>query len=184
MKKGILFFSIALISQSCTFNGTLQGIFGYQKKSTSDAPEIFNKNSDLSINCEKTEETNYKVEITNGLELKKCLSKYPKAVVYIWHPKCQSKICYPLEIVQQECDAKGIELFIVSEYFDITLMKKNYKLKRNIFAIDTKYYKSIRTKKYLEKFISDIAGKRDNYNNFIYYEKGINTRNFLEIVDF
>jgi hypothetical protein len=53
-------------------------------------------------------------------------------------------------------------------------MELKYDINRPIFGIDIDYYKSSLTSKYLSKFIYDITGKIDGFENrFFYFENGV-----------
>lgn len=58
--------------------------------------------------------------------------------------------------MQSYCDLKKIDLFIIAEYYDIEQMKVSHNIKKPIFGIDTKYYKTNRTQKYLQKLYQEL----------------------------
>jgi len=181
----LLFLSVIFLN-SCSFNGTLQGLFSYYNK-TSKISEIrfvpienndkFNSfsNNDSAI-----------IYITNGNQLHKYLEKYEKSIVYIWSPKCKSTFCYSLNLIQKICKTNNAELFIVAEYYDAYFMSKNYTIDHPIMGIDVKYYKTNITSKYLGKFILDLtnhSNNYDNYGNFLSFNKGKFERTFNNIDD-
>jgi len=173
MKKIIFLFAIVLLSiNSCSVNGTLQGLYSYYNKTKSINPKLLVKPDSSILICELENPKTPKVFVISGDKLKKCISNN-NVLVYIWPPKCKSKVCYPLHILQKKCDEKNIDLFIVAEYYDNELMQQNYAIKRPVFGIDTKYYKTNLTSKYVAKFNLDLIGKKDITDRFIYFENGI-----------
>ena len=88
-------------------------------------------------------------------------------MVFIWRPNCHGKYCLSPEIVQRVCDEKGIELFVVAEYFDNEKISISYDIKRPVFGIDVNYYKCNQTSKYLAKFKFDLTGKNTENGEFI-----------------
>ena len=67
-----------------------------------------------------------------------------------------SKVCIPLNVIQEICNKKNIQLYIVAEYYDLELMNKEYNISSPILGIDTDYYKTNLTSKYVKNFIKDI----------------------------
>lgn len=184
MKNKALFIIFLFVLNSCSYNGSFQGLYSYSETTIKKNPEIF-VNEDYI--CDKKNNENLKIYITNGLKIKSCVKDYKNAVVYIWKPKCSSKICTPLEIIADKCKNKNIKLFIVAEYYDTETMNKSYEMENPIFAIDTKHYKSNLTSKYLNSFISDLTlnSSTDN-NSYLLFENGnfINSFESFELLDF
>lgn len=163
MKYFFLFLGFFLLS-SCKISGNFKGLTSYYEQTMNEKPELFlhttsvdslNKNVSNIVNC---------IFITNGITLKKALFEKEKSVVYIWQPRCNSDICYPLEIIQNFCNENGYSLYIVAEYYDIRSMDVNYNLERNIIGIDTKYYRTNFTSKYLKLFFEDVLSSKE-YNS-------------------
>lgn len=174
MKK-IFFLSIiwGLIS-SCSINGSFQGLSSYYNKTKKENPNLFIKTKSVDSISGKFSKINDFVFITDGLTLKKCLNNEQKSIVYVWGSKCKSKICYPLETIQNYCKKNGYSLFIISEYYDTDSMNTKYNLERNILAVDTKYYNTNLTTKYLSLFFKDVDYKliyNEIENRYLYFEK-------------
>ena len=77
--------------------------------------------------------------------------------------------------MQSTCDLKNIELYIVAEYYDSEKMKIKYNIKRPIIGIDTEYYKTSLTSKYVNRFLNDIDSNikwNDFSNRCLYFENG------------
>ncbi|MCF8458826.1 MAG: hypothetical protein K9H62_23055 [Bacteroidales bacterium] len=178
--KVLLVFILVLIS-SCKIDGTFQGLYSYYNKTKNETPNLLIRLDDSVSICDIAYSDSLKIVITNGIELKNCVKLYENSIVYFWSPRCKSKLCYSLELLQNICNEKSIELFIVAEYYDGQFMKKYYNIKKPIFGIDTKYYKSNKTSKYISLFIYDLASKRDISQNFIFLEKGIFVKSFSDI---
>lgn len=174
----ILFVFAAAIFSSCSFNGTLQGLFSYYNKTKQDSEINFVEFSSFE-DCKKLLSDSASILVANGKEIKNCLSKYQNSVVYIWTPKCKGKYCYSLNLLQETCNQKGYELFIVAEYFDAYYMSKYYEITHPIIGIDVKFYKTNLTSKYLSKFIFELTDgkykydiKNDSYCNFLCFANG------------
>lgn len=179
MKRHVILF-VGLLCISCGSEMEFKGLFSYYNSTYKSCPSLFSHESILEKGCRNF--NNNKVYVTNGKMMKECLAANQKAVVYVWSPLCQSTTCYRLEFLQQYLDKKGIELYIVSEYYDLESMAVKYKLRRPIFAVDTKYYKSGLTDKYMKRFKWDLTNKVDTtYNKIYYFENGIYINSFRRI---
>jgi hypothetical protein len=158
-------------------------MFSYYKKTKGLNNELFEEvNSEINLSNIKTGGVP-KIIITNGAVLKECMQQIENGLVYLWSPKCSSKICYPLDVIQKECNNYGLELFIVAEYYDNELMNKNYNIDRPILGIDISYYKTNLTSKYLSKFIEDLTLQKDINDKFIFLKNGSFTKSFENIGD-
>ncbi|MCJ7934711.1 MAG: hypothetical protein MUW56_14060 [Chryseobacterium sp.] len=171
MKKlfTILLSAIFLCSlNSCKINGNFKGLYSYYETTKKENPGLFIKNDNKICSLKYSKN----IFIINGKSLKDCLQEDDKSLVYIWGPKCSSKVCIPLSSVQEYCTRKNIRLYIVAEYFDSEMMNKEYAIERPILGIDTEYYKTNLTKKYLTAFINDIAQTNYSEKRYLYFEKG------------
>ena len=181
----LLLFSILLLT-SC-IQGSFKGLDSYYTKTIKEKPEIFINTKNLdSINGKFSKLENY-VFIINGNDLKKCLKENDKSFVYIWGAKCSSKVCYPLELINNHCKKNNVSLYIVAEYYDSESMSYNYELDKNILAIDTKHYKTNLTSKYLSLFLKDIDNSLD-YDTiperYLYFEKDKYIKSYESIYDY
>lgn len=122
-----------------------------------------------------------RVYLTNGKELKECMAAFDDAIVFIWQPYCHGQFCYSLNALQERCSEKHIELYIVAEYYDNAKMKMNYTINRPIYGIDTKYYKTNLTSKYLSKFLVELTGTDQMKGNFVRFKKGEFSSSFKSI---
>lgn len=178
-----------MVLASCTINGTLQGLFSYYNKTKKESSISFkriNSIRDSSI----LESDSSIVLLANGKELNDLLQKHEKSVVYIWAPKCKSKYCYSLNLLQETCRQEGVELFIVAEYYDSYYMSKQYAIRHPLIGIDVKYYNTNITSKYLSEFIFDLTKgafkydvKNNVYCNFLSFNNGKFERAFMSIED-
>lgn len=160
------------IISSCTIKGSFRGLYSYYKTTNRESPDLLRKAKPDSVCYYTNENGNSKVIIVTGLDIKKCISKSKEALVYIWRPNCSSQICLPLEIVQNYCNSKNIDLFIVAEYYDSKKMQIKWNIKRPIYGIDTKYYRTSLTKKYLERFLKDLEIKTISEDTYLYFKNG------------
>jgi len=174
MKRVILFTIAALVFVSaCTIQGSFQGLSSYYSQTKSKNPGLLLRPDDSISICKIRKPDSARVYIINGNILRDCVTKKDKAIIYIWAPKCKSRFCYSLNSVQQKCDLKNIELFIVAEYYDNELMQINYKTEHPVFGIDVEYYNSNTTSRYLSGFIYDLTSEEDVKGRFIYLENGL-----------
>jgi len=148
-------------------------------------PSLYVADDKINFICEIKKTDTPKVYVVNGNDIKKCISTKKKSIVYIWGPKCKSKICFPLELLQQKCNTKKIDLYIIAEYYDNELMNFNYNINNPIFGIDTKFYKSDLTSTYLTKFIYELTSTNVKENRYLYFENGkfINSFNFIDEIN-
>lgn len=169
---------------SCTIKGSLKGLYSYYDKTKSENPDLFLKPIQKDLVCQYTyESVKGKIVVINGLDLKKCLAKKGNSLIYIWGPKCTSKLCFPLEVVQNYCDEKNIDLYIVAEYYDSELMMVSHNIKRPIFGIDTKHYKTSLTRKYINLFLNDMDISTVNEERYLYIKDGIFLKSAESIYD-
>ncbi|EKB57049.1 hypothetical protein [Bergeyella zoohelcum] len=168
--------SLFIILQSCAIKGNFKGLYSYFNTTYKAKPELFSKEK---WNCH--EKNDNKVRIIRGKDIVKCLSQYSRSLVYIWSPNCTSDICYPLDEIQKYCNRQGIELFIVAEYYDAEKMTQQYTVKNPILAIDTEYYKTNITKRYVALFLKDIDFLSPLQNRYLLFEKGNFSREIYDI---
>ena len=157
--------------QSCRIEVPLGGLVSCYKKTKEEAPEVISSDS---FNCGIDPQESQGVLLANGMDLNSCIQKHEKSLVYIWAPNCRGDLCYALDLFQSELDKKGIELFVVAEYYDSEKMSKSYKLSNPILGIDIKHYRSIFTAKYLRRFLHDVSKGEVNRldGRLLYFEKG------------
>jgi hypothetical protein len=148
---------VILIFSSCSINGSFQGLYSYYNKTNKIAPQLIQ--APKYPICNLIQPDTPIIYIVNGIQLKGCVEQFKKSLVYIWRPKCSSRICIPLERIQLFCQKNNIELFIVAEYYDFEKMTLKHSISRPIFGIDCNYYSSHLTKKYLDDFKTELLGK-------------------------
>jgi hypothetical protein len=164
----IIFFNCLIISfNSCSINGTMQGLYSYYSKTSEIFPLIIKK--PFSSICDIYQKDTSFIYTINGIEIKSCIKKIKRTLLYLWKPKCTSDNCLSLGKVQEYCNENNIELFIVAEYYDYETMKILHLIKRPIFGIDCEYYKTNMTKKYLNSFMNDLLGEKINLNGNSYF---------------
>lgn len=176
---------LMLTTCSCglvTINGTTQGLTSYYKKSKKTCGELFASPGINQQVCDTTH-TN-KLVIGNGKTLRQCITGQPKTLVYLWSPKCKSKYCVSLDLLQQQCHADSVALIVVAEYYDCRLMQRTYQLKHPIVGIDIKHYKSNLTSTYIQRFLCDLTQVKafpKGQGRYFYFENGRFVRNVKEI---
>lgn len=172
-KRIIIYLYLAILLSSCSIHGSFQGLYSYYDQVNTNIPHIL-MHTDAPDLCALYNSTEPRVYIINGLQLKRCVKEQKNAIVYIWKPNCHAGFCYSLNALQKKCDSLHTELFIVAEYYDEQMMKIPYSIKRPIFAIDTRYYKSDKTSKYRSRFFADMespAGKGKGH--IMYFQNGV-----------
>lgn len=171
--KNIITLLLVLITFfSCSINISFQGLTSYYNKTKSESPNLLIKLKDSATLCDTEYTDSIKIIVTDGRRLRNCIKQYDNLIIYFWSPRCKSKSCLSLESIQNYCYENGIELFIVAEYYDSNYMRINYNLKRPILGIDTKYYRTNLTSKYLKLFIYDLTSTKDIYEDYLYFNNG------------
>ncbi len=167
MRNGHLFFIalsfVGLVSSSCTINGSLQGLRSYYPESVLTNPDLFIHLKKDGLICRTPPDLKNKVVIASAGNLKDCLQS-DSSIVYIWGAKCKSSVCKSLNESQEMANQAEANLFVVAEYYDAELMNLNYQISYPIMGIDTEYYKSEWTQKYLSRFLTDLTEERANHD--------------------
>jgi len=158
---------LLLLVNSCSINGSFQGLYGYQDSVAKKNPELI-KRPTVDI-CDITNPKTPTIYSVTGNDVRNCINNMERSLLYIWRPKCSSKICIPLESIQNICNIHGIELFIVAEYYDYGTMNIRYSIDRPAFGIDCQYYKSNLTKTYLSKFLYEVLGSNETLSNDYFF---------------
>jgi hypothetical protein len=175
-----LLFSILLLSlASCSIEGSFQGLVSYYNK-VKKTDLLLMKYSDSTHDLASNGTGG--IVVMNGIQLKKHLTKYEKTLVYLWRPNCGGRYCYDLTLVQEFCDKNELELLVVAEYYDYAKMSSESALNNNIIGIDTDYYKSNLTSKYVSLFFADLLGKEVSlgYFSFFHEDRFISCFNSLD----
>jgi hypothetical protein len=183
IKFALVIISCVTIFTSCTIKGSLKGLYSYYKSTKAADPKLFIKAKADSLCYYTNENPNSKIVIVNGKDLKRCINQKEKALIYVWGPKCTSKVCFPVEVVQSYCNSKNIDLFVVAEYYDLEQMQITHDIKRPIFGIDTEYYKTSLTDKYVSLFSKDIGIMDNTYNRYYYFKDGVFLNSYESIYD-
>jgi hypothetical protein len=179
-KKACFLILFSVFFSSCRIEGSFQGLYGYYKITKRSHPELFYQGIGSGL-CEVKQNGNSKIAVINGLQLRECIEKCDKSIVYIWSPNCHGRFCYSLDALQRQCDSKGIELFVVAEYYDAEKMGFNYIIEKPVFGIDTEYYKSSKTSKYCSGFIYDLTGRKDVYGKLVEFRNGSYLKSYSEM---
>ena len=178
MKKILILLLFIYLFSSCHINGALQGMYSYYKRTNKVAPNLINILPPNSNICDIKSNGGPKVYAITGKQLFSCISNLPKAIIYIWSPKCKSKFCYSLDYVQNIANLHNTDLYIVSEYYDSYFFNVSYNIKNPILGINTESYKTNLTRKYMRKFYSALKIKNNENYRILYFEFGILKRAF------
>ena len=76
-----------------------------------------------------------------------------------------------------------MDLYIVAEYYDLEQMELSHKITRPIFGIDTEYYRTSLTKKYITKFLEDMKLDSNTYNRYFYFKNGVFIKSYESIYE-
>ena len=166
----LLAFAIFIYCSSCRINGSLRGLTSYYEKTKKESPNLISNPDPRLMICELKSDDVPKVYPINDVQLKECLKEKDVSLIYIWSPNCRSKSCSSLHAVQEKCDEENIELFVVAEYYDRSKMQINYELKRPVVGIDTEYYGTNKTSKYISKFISGLISNQSSQGRYLKFK--------------
>lgn len=161
----------------CTINGSFQGLRSYYPKSLKEKPDLFVHSEGSSAFCEDPPLYRHKVAVINASELRSCI-KEPLNIIYLWQPNCSGSACISLNASQHIADSVGADLFVVAQYYDVDMMDLNHAIRHPILGIDTEYYGSDWTDKYLNAFLEDLLKKKTEIGMFILFENGEFTGRF------
>jgi len=144
---------------------------GYNKLSAQQLKNVLHEKGDISdvVNDKK-------IHVVNAAQIKASMLKDEKSLVYIWSPNCHGKFCDRLLSCQEYCDERGLELYVVSEYYDWPIMQEQNVLNRPIFTIDTDHYGKNFTPRYLKLFRDDLGPhhnflEKNQIGSFFFFEK-------------
>ena len=97
-------------------------------------------------------------------QLYSIIKRYPQSMVYLWTPTCTGRTCLPLSSIQQQCDQKGLELFVVATssygFFDQNMASINHP----VHIPNEHSYKEKDFEKIWHRFVEELLGE-ENYNN-------------------
>jgi len=170
----------SLLLYSCSIHGSFRGLYSYYHQTKKDCPGLaIQPLNSIAIQGQDSAV----IYLINGIDLSRLLKKSDDAVVYIWKPNCIGQYCYSLNHIQELCTAKGLDLFVVAEYYDCTMMQLTYELERPLYGIDTPYYRSNRTSKYRGRFLKDIQPEMSLQGSFLKFRSGVFVSSFKDISD-
>lgn len=175
----VLFITL-LISSACSIHGNMKGLYSYYRKTASGYPGLIHEPTAASACAFERGDSARVYPITASL-LQSCLKEKEEIVVFIWKPDCHGAYCYSIRLLQQLCSEKNIALYVVAEYYDGARMSPDYGLERPIYGIDTKYYRTNLTRKYLTRFLTELIGTKERKGNFLRFRQGVFTESFQSI---
>ena len=177
MKKNLFILIFCFILQGCFITNTPGFYSGFSKLTPVEKEIIIFTEPDFKI-C-KLDKDSF-VYAINGKQLLECVKLKDSAIVYLWSPNCHGDKCYSLNLVQEYCTKNNYSLFVIAEYYDIKKinLQKQYLNTSPMFSINEKYYKTHYCNKYFKLFLTDllvnkIINKKDMYNNYFIFNKGI-----------
>ncbi len=182
MKQFIpLLFFITIIQSACVITNTPGFYSGYKKLLPEQLSMVKFLDNEAIISRDNT-----KIFAVTSNSLLKRIEEEDTVLIYIWSAHCTSDVCIPIAMVQNYCNKKNFELFVVSEYYD-QLMFKNVGATRNpLLAINHKYYKTDYCPKYTKLFLraldeDKLLNESNRNNRFWFFGKGklINTKSHL-----
>lgn len=176
MRDFLILIGLTILMSSCSFQGSLQGLFPYQRTYVKETPHLFTYTDECSPHS--LDYSPQSVLILNGETLRKCMGE-EKTLIHTWKPNCTAKACILIEIIQNICDDLNIKLYIVAEYYDGDKMSMNYDIEHKLMAIDNRYYRTAFVDSQLKKFFSDLTKVKDFKdirNNYFLFEN----REFIE----
>jgi hypothetical protein len=176
MSKNIIYIIVSIFFSSCIITNTPGFYSGYSKLTEQEKNNIVFTEPDLDIS---NLQNDGKIYAISGTQLKNCILKEQKSLVYFWDPYCHSQKCYSVDLMQEFCEKNGLALFVISEYYDSEKMKVDVlKLKQYpMFSINEKYYKTRYCNRYYTLFVKDLLSdqiykKDDIYSSFFIFENG------------
>ena len=110
----------------------------------------------------------------NAHQMKELLKTNEKAIIYQWSPHCSSENCTSLGLTQSYCDEKGIELYVVVDYY-ADAFSQIESIKNPLLSISERYYNTELTQELSELFYKELLGEKydkKNYHRFYYFENG------------
>lgn len=166
----------------CTINGSFQGLRSYYPKSFKEKPELFVHSAGATAFCEDPLHYQNKVAIINASELRSCMTE-PINIIYLWQPNCTGSACISLNASQHIADSVGADLFVIAKYYDVEMMDLNHAIRHPILGINTKFYGSDWTDRYLKAFLEDLLRKKTEIGIFILFEQGEFSGRFRRMED-
>jgi len=157
MSKNIIYIIVSIFFSSCIITNTPGFYSGYSKLTEQEKNNIVFTEPDLDIS---NLQNDGKIYAISGTQLKNCILKEQKSLVYFWDPYCHSQKCYSVDLMQEFCEKNGLAL-------------KQYPM----FSINEKYYKTRYCNRYYTLFVKDLLSnqiykKDDIYSSFFIFENG------------
>jgi hypothetical protein len=170
MKNSLLLVTIVVLFTQC---GSINGFYsGYKKLSAVQKNQIIKVNNSSSCDIKN----NDKIHMISTEQLRSCLKRNEKSLIYQWSPNCHSDVCILISACQDYCNQNGLELYVIAEYYDWDKMQGQNVAKRPIFTLEHNYYKTDYVLKYNRLFLQDLApnnplvGKKE-YGRFLFFKK-------------
>lgn len=95
-------------------------------------------------------------------QLHPLIKRYPQSMIYLWTPSRSGNPS--LSSIQQQCNERGLELFVVSTSFYDIFSQNTVPIKHPVFIANEHVYKKSRFEDATWQFIQELIGEK-NYNN-------------------
>lgn len=167
---------LLLLVYSCgSIHISIHGLMSEYKRAWREAPELMESTKNPPPLCEAVYQKERPLQVITAQDLKPCLEQQDKAIVYEWETRCQGEACYLPDVLQAWCTEQGIELYVLSEYYDDKYIQKPYQLEHPILVINHFYYKTPWIQGYFKKFYKDLVGRKreqQEWGRLAYFEQG------------
>lgn len=97
-------------------------------------------------------------------QLHSLIKRYPQSMVYLWTPSCPGNTCFSLSAIQQQCNERGLELFVVATSFYEIFSQNTVLIKHPVVITNERIYKKSSFEDATRQFVQELLGEK-NYNN-------------------
>jgi hypothetical protein len=151
-------FIILLLASACQIE--IRGLVSNSQRAKKEAPE-FIQSLDYSTSVGTA---NYReeqpVRVVQAKDIKACITRQSKILIYQWAPHCKSNGCYLPDVLQTWCTENEVDLYLIAEYYDWAYLLKPYGLEKPILMVDHKYYTTTWINGYFSKFYQELIGRK------------------------
>jgi hypothetical protein len=172
MKKLSLFIALAFVMQSCICVHVIGRKTHFMRDLTDEQKNNVCWTTDsISLIGMKNDNRIYAI---NAHQMKELLKTNEKAVIYQWSPHCSSENCTSLGLTQSYCDEKGIELYVVIDYY-ADAFSQIESIRNPLLSISERHYNTELAQELREIFYKELLGDKydkKNYSRFYYFENG------------
>jgi len=105
-----------------------------------------------------TEAETGKIYKINGPQIKEEISKYPKALVYVFANGCSSQNCMPMMHYEDYAKKNGYKLFMVMTGYGMLDKTIKQSFESPLYVINNEYYNSKYTHIFTRNFTNELLG--------------------------